>query len=136
MACQIYRPALIGLLEQFASVQGSFRDQSVVILLGESSRSTESARDDADCLELCSRIADSVFIDCERLGKELIAELLEAGLIGNLTTHYEQPKSKIGTAGVHPLVEVTNTLVHEPVQSRRLALPVVIEMLPGFQLAS
>jgi hypothetical protein len=117
MTSQINGTTLVWFFEQLAPVQGRFRDQGVVILLGESSRSVKSTGNDTHCLELCPRVADCIFVNCECLGKELVADFLESRLIGNLATHHEEAQGEFCTSWVvYSLVKVTNTLVHKSVQ--------------------
>ena len=108
--------ALVWLLEKLASVQSCLGDKSVVVLLGEATSSVQSTGNDADCLELCTRIADGIFIDRECLRKKLIADLFETGLVCNFTTHHKQAKRQIRTAWIYPLVQIVDTLVHKSVK--------------------
>lgn len=90
MACQVNSATLVGFLQQFASVQSSFGDESVVVFFRETSRVVKSAGYDADSLELRPRIADGVFINGECLCEELVANLLKSCLIGDFAAHYKE----------------------------------------------
>ena len=114
-------------------MQSSLGDQCIVVLLGEPSGSVQGPGDDADGLELSSGVTDRVFVDRKCLRKEFVANFLESCLVGNFTTHDEQSKSQVSTAGVHPLIQVIDTLVQEAIESGRLRLPVVVVMLTGLQ---
>jgi hypothetical protein len=116
MTCQVDSPALIWLLQQLASMQGNLRDKSIVIFLRETSRIVKGTGDDADSLELRSGIANSILIDSKSLCKELIANLFEAGLISNFTTHYKKTQGQIGASrAIDSLIKIADTLVHESV---------------------
>lgn len=135
MARQIHRPTLVRLLQQLASVQGRLGDQRVVVLFREPPRSMQRASDDAHRLELRPRVADRIFVDCESLGKEFVADLLEPRLIGDLAAHHKQTQRQLRAAwAVYPLVEVADTLMQEAVERRRLRLPVVVVVLARLQL--
>jgi hypothetical protein len=97
MAGKVNCAALIRLLEELASMQGSLGNQRIVVLLGEPSGSVQGTRDDADGLELSSRVTDRVFVDRECLREEFVANFLKSCLVGNFTTHDEQPKSELLT---------------------------------------
>ena len=71
-------------------MQGSLGDEGIVVLFGESACAVEGSCNDTDSLELGTRIADRVFVDGEGLGKEFVAELLEACLVRYFSAHYEQ----------------------------------------------
>lgn len=110
--------ALVWLLEKLASVQSCLGDQSVVVLLGEAASPVKSTGNDADCLELRTRIADGILVDGECLREKLIADLFETGLVCNFTTHHKQAKRQIGAAWIYPLVQIVDALVHKSVKRR------------------
>lgn len=133
MAGKVHCTALVRLLEKLASMQSSLGDQCIIILLGETPGSVQGTCNDTYGLELSSRVTDRIFIDGKRLREEFVADFFESCLVSNFTTHHEQPEGQVSTAGVHPLVQVVDTLVQEAIKSRRLRLPVVIVMLTGLQ---
>lgn len=92
VAGKVHCTALVGLLEELASMQSSLGDQCIVVLLGESASSVQGTRNDADGLELSSRITDRVFVDSKCLREEFVADFLEPCLICNFTAHHEQPE--------------------------------------------
>jgi hypothetical protein len=91
----------------------------------------QSTGHNTDSLELSTRVADGVLINGESLSEELVADLLEACLVGNFTTHHEQPERQVCTARVHPLVEIVDTLVHESIENGGLRLPVIVVVFTG-----
>lgn len=117
MTCEVDGAALVRLLEQFASVKRAFGNQSVVILLSEIPCRMQGACNDTHCLELCSRVADGLFVNRESLCKVLVCNLLEAILICNLTASDEQSQGEIRRA-IDPCVESRERVVHKLVQSR------------------
>lgn len=101
-------------------MQRGLGDERVVVLLRETPRAMQGTRDNAHGLELSTRIADCIFVDRERLGKEFVAILFKARLVGDLAAHYKQAQRQVGARSVRALVEIADALVHEPVKCRRL----------------
>lgn len=134
MAGEIDCAALIGFLEEFASMKSGFGDQRVVVLLREPTCAVQSTCNDTDCLELGARVTDCILVDGEGLSEELVADFFETGLIGDFAAHHEQPERQICTAGVDSLVQIVDALVHEAIEGRGLRLPVVIVVLTRLQL--
>lgn len=118
MARQVHRAALVGLLEELATVQSGLGDQCVVVFLGEPARAMQGSRDDADGLELRARVADRILVDGECLREELVADFFEARLVGDFTAHHKQSQRQICASRVHTLVEIIDALVHESVERR------------------
>jgi hypothetical protein len=50
----------------------------------------QRTRDNANRLELCSRIANSLLVDCERLREVLVCDLFEVVLVRDLSAGNEQ----------------------------------------------
>jgi len=71
-------------------MQRSLGDECVIILLRETSCPMQGTCNDTHGLELSTRVADGIFVNCKCLSKELVAELLETGLVGYFTAHNEQ----------------------------------------------
>lgn len=71
-------------------MEGGLGDKRVVVLLREAARAVQSSCDNADGLELGTRVANRIFVDGECLRKELVADFLEAGLVRDFTAHHKQ----------------------------------------------
>lgn len=67
-------------------MQRALGDEGIVVLLAEVARLVEGAGNDADSLELGAGVANRLLVDGESLRKKLVADLLEAVLVGDLTT--------------------------------------------------
>lgn len=89
MTRKIDRTTLIGFLEQLASMQSAFCNQSVIILLSEMPGGMQSTCYYTDCLELRSRIADRFLVDRESLCEILVCNFLKIILIRDLTASNE-----------------------------------------------
>ena len=81
-------------------MQRRLSDQRVVVLLAKAPRHLQGAGDGADGLELCSRIADAVLVDGERLGEEFVGEFFEAALVGDLAARDKEAEAEFGGGGV------------------------------------
>lgn len=97
-------------------MQSSLGNECVVILFGETPCPMQGTCNDTYGLELSTRVANGVFVNRKCLSKELIAELFKTSLIGHFTAHNEQAQRQVGGAGIYTLVEVVDTLMHEPVE--------------------
>ena len=86
VAGQVDRATLIWLLQKFATMQSSLRDQGIIIFPSKPSRTMQCACNDAHCLELRSRVADRIFVNGKSLSEELVAELFKSHLIRHLAT--------------------------------------------------
>jgi hypothetical protein len=86
MTCKVDSTALIWLLEQLAAVQRAFCDERVVVLLAKVARCVQPARNNANSLELRSRIADGLLIDRESLGEVFVRDFLKVVLVCDLAT--------------------------------------------------
>ena len=84
MARKVDSTALIWLLEQLATVQRAFCDERVVVLLAKVTCRVQSARNNANSLELRSRIANGLLIDRESLGEIFVRDFLEVVLVCHL----------------------------------------------------
>lgn len=115
MTGQIDSTALIGLLEQLATVQRAFCDECIVVFLTEVPCCVQSTSDDAYSLELCSRVADRLLVDCESLSEVLVRDLLEIVLICNLSAGDEETERKVGGT-CDAAVEGGKGVVHELVK--------------------
>ena len=117
-------------------MKGGLGNEGIVVFLGESPASMEGGCDDTYSLELGARVANRVLVDSECLGEELVAILFEACLIGYFATHHEQSQSQVRASGIYLLVEAVYALMHEPIKSGRLCLPIVVVVLTSFEFTS
>lgn len=99
MTSQIYGATLIWLLEKLAAVQSTLRDERVVVFSAEIAGTTKALRNYTNCLELGSRIADTLLVNSECLCEELVCNLLEPTLVGNRTARDEKSQGKISHPG-------------------------------------
>lgn len=116
-------------------MQSGLGNEGIIVLLGEPAGAVEGSRNDADGLELSTRVTDGVLVNGKGLCKEFVTELFEARLVRHFSAHHKQTQGQISTTRVHTLVEVVDTLVHEPVKGGRLRLPVVVVVLAGLEFA-
>lgn len=120
MTSEIHCAALVRLLEELASMQRSFGNKRIIVLLGESTTPMQGTRNDANSLELSARVTDCILVDGKCLREELVADFFESCLICDLTTHHKQSQRKIGAAWIYALIQTVDALMHKPVESRRL----------------
>lgn len=92
MTGEVDSAALVGLLEQLATVQRAFGDECVVVLLAKISCCVQRTGNDTYSLELSSRVADGLFVDCEGLREVLVSDFLEVVLVGNLSAGNKETK--------------------------------------------
>ena len=116
-------------------MQSRFGDQSVVILLPESSRALKCTCQYTHCLELCSAVTNAIFVNGEGLDEELVSSFLEATLVGDLPAGDEQPKAEFRGCWVDAGIELNECLVEETVEVRGLSGPIVFEVFARLVLA-
>jgi len=80
-------------------MKGALRDECVVVLPAESTCTVQCSRNAADSLELTPTITDTLFVHSECLCEEFVADLLEAGLIGDLARREEESECEFGDGG-------------------------------------
>ena len=96
MTRQVYRPALIWLLQQPASMQGCLRDQSIVVLPRKPSSLVQRSCNDTKGLVLRSRIAYGLLVHGECLSEEFVADFLEGGLVSDIAGRNEEAQRQVG----------------------------------------
>lgn len=95
MACQDDSVALMALLQQLSAVQGRLGDQRIVVLHSEDPGTSERADDEGDGLQLCSALGDVILVRRERLHVEVVRQVLEAALVGDLSGEKEKPQTDV-----------------------------------------
>lgn len=100
-------------------MQRALGNQRVVILASKVPRVVQGPGNHADGLELRPRIANRFLVDGKGLRKELVADLLRARLVGNLSTAHKQPQAQLGR-GRHPRVQRREAGMHKLIEGRRL----------------
>lgn len=126
MARKVDSTALIGLLQELASVKSTLGDEGVVVVSAEVSSSVKTSSNDADSLELCTTVANCLLVYSEGLREEFVSNFFVARLISDLAACNKEPEREVccTAAGVQRAEEG----VCELVKRRRLRIPVVVEM--------
>lgn len=96
MTSRAHRPTLIRLLQQLTSMQGTLRNQRIIVLPAKASRRMQSACNTAHGLKLTTAITDALFVHRECLCEELVADLFEPSLICDLTGCEEESEDVLG----------------------------------------
>jgi hypothetical protein len=99
MTRQVHRATLIGLLEQFATMQCTLGNQSIVIFFAKVPCRVKTTGNDADGLELRSGVADGFFVNCKRLCEVFVGDFFKPILVCNLPASDEKAEGEVCGAG-------------------------------------
>lgn len=93
MTRQVHCPSLVGLLQQFRTMQCGLRYQCIVVINTKDLRALECPDNERDSLKLCPTLRDTLFVDGESLNVKIIREIFKSTFIGYLGREEEETKS-------------------------------------------